>query len=303
MNVSFGTEPLEFLVGATAVGKTQTALELAERLDFEIVSMDSMLVYRGMDVGTAKPSPEERARVPHHGIDLVDPPERYDVKSYLADCAQALTEIRARGRRALFCGGTGFYLKALAHGLFEGPPADLELRAELSARYDAEGPEATFAELARVDPVLAGRLHPNDKKRVLRGLEVHRQTGRALSELQAEWKRPLPPHRIVGLERPTEELDRRIDSRVELMLDAGWIDEVQRIEATTGFGVTSGAALGYPEVRAHLAGELERSELAPTIAQKTRRFARKQATWLRSFDVTWVAADAPLEDVLTHFQV
>lgn len=287
----FGSKPLQFLVGATAVGKTAIALDLARLGGFEIVSMDSMLVYRGMDVGTAKPDAAERAAVPHHGIDLVEPVERYDVQRYLTDAASALADVEARGKRALFVGGTGFYLKALAHGLFEGPPADLELRGRLEARWAEEGAQALHAELSRVDPTLAERLHPNDRKRVLRGLEVHAQTGRPLSVHQAEWTRPLPAHTIVGLTRPRAELDRRIDERVTAMLDAGWLDEVRRIEAGSGFGPTSAAALGYPEVRAHLRGELERADLAPTIAQRTRRFARKQLTWLRSFPVQWHEAN------------
>lgn len=301
MNDLFGTEPLAFLVGVTAVGKTQLALELAERAGFEIVSMDSMLVYRGMNIGTAKPSATEIARVPHHCIDRVEPHERYDVQAYLTDAEAALLTIRARGKRALFTGGTGFYLKALAHGLFASPAPDMELRQELSERYDTESAAALHDELAGVDAALAQRLHPNDKKRVLRGLEVFRQTGRPMSELQAEWKRPLPAHTIVGLQRSTPELDARITIRIEAMLESGWIDEVERIEASGGFSPTAEQALGYPEIRQFLRDELPRAELTETIAQRTRRFSRKQATWFRSFPIQWMDANASIEDVCEHF--
>ncbi|MEX1026082.1 MAG: tRNA (adenosine(37)-N6)-dimethylallyltransferase MiaA [Planctomycetota bacterium] len=297
MTRPFGIEPLAFLVGATAVGKTRAAIALAEAAGAEIVSMDSMLVYRGMDVGTAKPSAAERARVPHHVLDRVAPNERYDVRAYLDDAEAALADIRARGGQALFVGGTGFYLKALAHGLFEGPPTDLALRAEFEARYRAEGALALHAELAAVDAELAARLHPNDRKRVLRGLEIYAQTGRPLSELQSQWRRPLPPHRLLGLTRPLDELDRRIAARTATMLAGGWIDEVRRIEAATGFSATAAQALGYPEVRRFLAGDLTRDELGAVIAQRTRRFARKQATWLRAFPVTWKHPDAALGEL------
>jgi tRNA dimethylallyltransferase len=289
------SEPLHFLVGSTASGKSALALELAEDAGAEVLSLDSMQVYRGMDVGTAKPTAAERARVPHHLLDLVDPPERYHVHRYLADAAEAWACVRARGRRALFVGGTGFYLKALTHGLFTGPPHDPGVRAELNRRAADEGGPALHAELALVDPELAERLHPNDVKRVVRGLETHRASGRPLSAYQREWTGPDAgrPRRIVALAPAPERLEERIRARTDAMLAAGWVAEVERILAGTGFGPTSSQALGYPEILGHLRGELARTELAASIALRTRQFARRQRTWLRGFpEIVWIDPDA-----------
>jgi tRNA dimethylallyltransferase len=292
--------PLLAVLGPTAVGKSALALELAERADAEILSLDSMLVYRGLDVGTAKPTAAERARVPHHLLDLVDPPERFDVLRYLDDARRAVADVLARGRRPLFVGGTAFYYRALVHGLFEGPPVDPELRARFEARADAEGLAALHDELRRVDPDSAARIHPNDRKRVVRALEVFEQVGEPLSARQREWgwgdDRPPPgrARRVVALRRPAEELEERIRARTEEMLAAGWIDEVRAVQGGPGFGPTSIQALGYREVLAHLAGELDQDELRERIALRTRQFARRQRTWLRRFDeLHWVDVDRP----------
>ena len=289
--------PLSFLIGLTAVGKTELSLALAERAGAEVVALDSMTVYRGMDVGTAKPSAGERARVPHHALDLVDPPERFDATRYLAEAEHAVAGIHARGGRALFVGGTAFYLKALVYGLFEGPPVDPEVRAALQARARAEGSPALHAELARIDPAAAARLHPNDEKRVLRGLEVWEQTGRPLSAWQAEWgwdgaRVAGRPRTIVGLTRRAEDLEDRIRRRTRRMLEEGWIDEVKRIRDGVGFGPTSIQALGYREVLALVDGEATREETEALIALRTRQFARRQRTWFRRFEeACWVDVD------------
>lgn len=295
-----GGEPLCALVGPTAAGKSELALLLAERWDAEIVSVDSMQVYRGMDVGTAKPGPGERARVPHHLLDRVDPPERYDAQRYLADVERAVSEIRARGRRVLFAGGTGFYLKALTHGLFGGPAVDPALRAELEARARAEGGEALHAELQSVDPEAAGRLHPADRRRVVRALEVWRQTGRRLSDWQREWRgRPGRPRRICGIARRPEELAQRIAARTRAMLDAGWADEARAIRDGVGFGPTSIQALGYREALLLADGELGRAEAEQAVALRTRQFARRQGTWFRKFpEIEWLPGAETPEDLL-----
>lgn len=291
---------VDAVVGPTASGKTALALELAGALGAEIVSLDSMLVYRGLDVGTAKPTAAERAAVPHHLIDLVDPRERYDVQRYLSDVGRVVGDLRARGVRPLFVGGTGFYLKALCHGLFDGPRPDPALRAALQARVAGEGSAALHRELARRDPESAARIHPNDAQRVVRALEVLEQTGRPLSALQREWRTASGaatagrPRRLVGLRPPPDQLERRIVARTEAMLAGGWIDEVRAIEAGGGFGPTAAQALGYPEVRAHLAGEFDRAELARVVALRTRQFARRQRTWYRHFDdIVWLDPEAP----------
>lgn len=295
--------PLDFLVGPTAAGKTALALEVAERAGAEILSLDSMLVYRGMDVGTAKPDAAARARVPHHLLDLVDPPERYHVHRYLADFAAAWRGVTAAEKRALVVGGTGLYLKALTYGLFEGPPHDEALREELNARVAAEGSGVLHAELAAVDAESAARIHPNDAKRVVRGLEVYRASGRPLSAWQREWRASRRrPARIVGLDVAPAELDARIAARTRAMLDAGWIEEARRVREGPGFGPTSIQALGYAEVLRHLDGELDRDALADLIRLRTRQFARRQRTWFRGFtDVEWIDAATerdPAEAVL-----
>jgi tRNA dimethylallyltransferase len=287
-------EPLAFLVGPTAAGKSALALELCRRAGAELLSLDSMQVYRGMDVGTAKPTPAERARVPHHLLDLVDPPERYHVHRYLDDAGEAWHAVRARGARALFVGGTGLYLKALVQGLFGGAPHDDEVRAELNRRAAAEGSAALHAELAALDPELAARVHPHDAKRVVRGLEVQRSSGRTLSSLQREWSAAGRPRRVVGLAPAPERQEERIRARTQAMLAAGWVAEVERILAAGGFGPTSEQALGYAEIRAHLAGALPADELLPAIALRTRRFARRQRTWFRSFpEIVWIDPERP----------
>jgi tRNA dimethylallyltransferase len=286
---------LRFLIGPTAVGKSAAALALAARSGCEIVSLDSMQVYRGMDVGTAKPSPAERARVRHHMLDLVGPEERFDVQRYLRELEPVLADLERRGARALFVGGTGFYLKALTHGLFEGPSVDHELRARLEARYSAEGAQVLHAELARVDPPAAARIHARDRKRVLRGLEVFEQTGRTLSDWQREWGwhgRAAAPRlaRMAGLDCPMPELEARIGARTRAMLDSGWVEEARAIRDGPGFGPTASQALGYAEALELGAGRLSRSDCEQQILRATRQFARRQRTWWRKLDVHWLAA-------------
>ncbi len=280
-----------FLVGSTAVGKSELALELAERAGAWICSLDSMLVYRGMDIGTAKPSAEDQARIAHFCIDRVDPPERYDAQRYLGDVAEAEAKASAAGKRLLFVGGTAFYLKLLINGLFEGPAVDLELRAQLEGRVESEGLEVLVEELRELDPVSAERIHPNDKKRVLRAIEVQRQTGKPLSKLQDTWgwegAARVRPHRIVGLFRPPELLERRIRERTGRMLEQGWAEEVRTIRDGVGFGPTSIQALGYRQVLEHLDGKLDADECARQIALKTRQFARRQRTWFRGLERTF----------------
>jgi tRNA dimethylallyltransferase len=292
-----GDLPCGFLIGPTASGKSRLALAIADQTGAEIISLDSMQVYRGMDVGTAKPSSEDRARARHHMLDLVDPNERFDIRRYLEELGPVLAGLRARAARALFVGGTGFYLKALLSGLFEGPPVDLELRARIELRVREVGNAQLHAELSRSDPRSAARIHANDTKRLVRAIEILEQTGRALSDWQREWgwhgepglpgsQRDLP---IVGLDAPGTRLDRRIAIRTAAMLAAGWPDEAARIRSTCGFGPTSMQALGYPEALALHDGTMGAASCAAVIAQKTRRFARKQRTWYRKFEgVLWL---------------
>jgi tRNA dimethylallyltransferase len=299
--------PLRVLLGPTASGKSALAMAVAERTGAEIVSLDSMQVYRGMDVGTAKPDAQERARVRHHMIDLVDPDERYDVQRFLRDLAPVLDDIRARGKTALFVGGTGFYLKVLAEGLFEGPNVDPLLRASLMERARTEGNDVLHAELLAVDAPSAARIHKNDVKRVVRGLEVWLQTGRALSAWQTQWGHAssgAPARRLVGLAVEPAILERRILERTRAMLEQGWAEEAGRIRAEPGFGETAVQALGYATALRVFDGEMGREEAAQAIALETRQFARRQRTWYRKFaDITWLDAtpsprDAEPEEAL-----
>jgi tRNA dimethylallyltransferase len=296
--------PLCAIVGPTAAGKTALAVQIARQVGAEIVSVDSMQVYRGMDVGTAKPGPEVTRVVRHHLIDCADPDERYDARRYLEDVRAARADLDARGVRPLFAGGTGFYLKALTHGLFDGPPADLDLRRELVGRAREVGSPALHAELAGIDPLAAARIHPNDERRVIRGLEVWRQTGRALSEWQREWRDAAQSGTegrarcLVGLEVEPEELDRRIAARTREMLDGGWPEEARAIRDGRGFGPSAIQALGYREVLAYVDGELTREEVELEIGLRTRQFARRQRTWFRQFpEIRWIPAPRDADEL------
>ncbi|HIG10867.1 MAG: tRNA (adenosine(37)-N6)-dimethylallyltransferase MiaA [bacterium] len=282
------------LVGTTAAGKSALALEVARQAGAELVSLDSMQVYRGMDIGTAKATAEERALVPHHMLDIVGPNERFDVQRFLGALAPVLEDLDRRGVRALFVGGTAFYLKALCQGLFDGPPADLELRARLEVELVDQGAAALHQRLEDVDPRSAARLHENDTRRVLRALEVHGQTGQSMSSLQREWGwhggEASPAERyLVGLSHEHLDLDGRIRERCEAMLAAGWAAEAVAIRDGSGFSETSARALGYAEVLRWADGETKRSACRDEICLRTRQFARKQRTWYRQFDdIVWL---------------
>jgi tRNA dimethylallyltransferase len=285
------------LVGPTASGKSALALEVAAASGAEIVSLDSMQVYVGMDIRTAKATAVERARIRHHMLDLVPPSERYDVRRYLEDLRVALEDLRGRKARTLFVGGTGFYLKALLQGIFEGPPVDLDLRARIEARVKERGNAAEHADLVRSDPLSAARIHPNDTKRLVRAVEVLEQTGRPLSAWQREWGwhgegEPPAPVPLVGLDAPDVELDGRIEARTRAMFDAGLVDEAVRVRATTGFGETAIQALGYAEALDLADQKTRREDCIALVAQRTRRFARRQRTWYRKLTgATWL--DSP----------
>lgn len=284
-------DPLWVVTGPTAAGKTALALELAERLGLEIVSMDSMAVYRGMDVGTAKPSPAERGRVPHHLVDLVDPAATFDTARWCAAADAVLADLRARGRRPLFVGGTPLYLMAFFKGMVEGPAAIPELRAELEARERA-APGALHTELGTKDPAAAARIHRHDVRRLVRALEFLAATGRRISDEQDQFERPgwQRPCRVVAVQRPRDDLHERIKVRTQWMLDHGLLEETARIEQSGGFSRTAGAAIGYAECRAFLRGRFKDPvELRNRIRRSTHRLVRKQITWLRRLrEVAWL---------------
>jgi tRNA dimethylallyltransferase len=287
---SSGETPERYLVGPTGIGKSAVAQHLAERCPLALLSLDSMQVFRGLDIGTAKPTAAERARAAHDLLDLVEPSESFSVARWLAEAQAARARARERGLVPLFVGGTALYLKALTHGLFEGPSSDSALRERLLGRVQVEGSRALHGELLRCDPVAAARIHPHDVQRIVRALEVFELTGAPISELQREWaNQPRADARIVGLRAPRELLDARIDARVRAMLASGWIEEVARLEAAGGLGPQAAAAVGYALIAAFLRGERPREGLEEEIATATRRFARRQMTWYRSFpQIRWV---------------
>jgi tRNA dimethylallyltransferase len=276
--------PLLVLLGPTAVGKSEVALEVGERLGGEIVSADSMQVYRWMDVGTAKPSPEDRARVPHHLIDVVDPATPFSVADYQAMALECIRSIHARGRIPLLVGGTGLYIKAVTDlYLFEAMERDGPTRRELQGRARQEGIEGLYRELQAVDPEGARRIHPNDARRVIRALEVYRATGRPISSHQATRRADEGFDLLmIGLTMERERLYSRIDSRVDRMMALGFMDEVRRLlERGYGPGLYPMRSLGYKEMTLYLLGGIGLEEAVRLLKRNTRHFAKRQITWFR----------------------
>jgi tRNA dimethylallyltransferase len=286
--------PLLVIVGPTAVGKTALSLDLAERLDGEIVSSDSRLFYRGMDVGTAKPTPEEQARIPHHLIDIADPDETVGLAQFCCLARQAIGAIHARGRLPMLVGGTGQYVRAIVEGW--NPPAvapQPELRAELESFAEREGPYALHARLEARDPAAAARIHPHNVRRVVRALEVCIATGEPFS---AQRTRTPPPYRIlqIGLTMQREALYERVDWRVEVMIATGLLNEVrQLVGAGYRWELPSMSGLGYAQFRPYFEGDATLEEITTEIKHETHRFIRHQYNWfsldnpgIQWFDVT-----------------
>ncbi len=295
------------LLGPTGAGKSALAMRLAERFPLEIVSVDSAQVYRGLDIGTAKPSREERARVPHHLIDLLDPTESYSAARFRADAIRAVADIAARGRIPLLVGGTMLYYRALRSGLDELPAADPALRLAIERDAQARGWPALHAELARADPAAAQRIAPGDSQRIQRALEVLRLTGRPLSEQHGR-AAPRPPFALRAFavappERTT--LHRRIAERLDAMLAAGLVDEVVALRDRHRLSALAPSmrCVGYRQVWAHLDGRLDRSQLREAALAATRQLAKRQLTWLRSFsEVRLGAADEILDSLSAVFE-
>lgn len=289
------------LVGPTGSGKTAASLALAERWNAEIVNCDSRQVYRGLDIGSAKPSAAERAAHPHHLFDVVDPDAPFDAARYAALARAAIAAIAARGRRVIVVGGTGLYLKALRYGLFGGPPADAALRARLEAA-EAAAPGLLHARLAAGDPATAARLHPRDRVRVVRALEVLEMTGRPLSAWHAahRFRGGELPMRVVGLAVDRAVLVARLDQRCADMLAAGLLDEMRALFAR-GYGPELPAlrSIGYRQMGAHLRGECDLETALAGMRRATRQLAKRQLTWFRADQtITWVAADTPAAALL-----
>lgn len=277
--------PLIVILGPTAVGKTEISLQLAERLNGEVVSADSRLFYRGMDIGTAKPSPEERARVPHHLIDIAAPDETWSLALFQRAAHQAIADIHSRGKLPFLVGGTGQYLRAVYEGweLPEQRPHP-RLRAALEAWGKSIGPEALHTRLARLDPQAAARIEPRNLRRTVRALEVIFLTGKRFS---AQRRRGAAPYRtlLIGLTRPREELYARVDARIQAMLEAGLVEEVRSLLAR-GYApdLPAMSAIGYKQIAAYLRGESTLEEAVAQIKRLTRQFVRRQANWFKTGD-------------------
>jgi tRNA dimethylallyltransferase len=274
-----------YLSGPTASGKTAVGVELALLLNAEIISLDSMAVYRGMDIGTAKPTLDERRGVPHHLIDVVSPNEEFSLAKYVAAAEQVAADVTARGRVPLFVGGTPLYLKSMLRGIFAGPPADWPLRRTLLAIAESDGPERLHARLAEVDPQSAARLHPSDTRRVVRALEVWEKTGQSITALQQQFgqARQAADSRVFVLDWPRDELVVRIDQRVEAMFRQGLVEEVRELLAEgVPLSQTATQAVGYREVIEQLNGVRNLIDTIELVKVRTRQFAKRQRTWYRS---------------------
>ena len=274
---------LTVIAGPTASGKTAIAIELARRHGGEIVSADSQQVYRFFDIGTAKPSAEELAAVPHHLISVVDPLEPFSAAEYQRRADAAIEDITSRGKPVFVVGGTGMYLRILLHGLVEAPGADPELRAELEALAAAEGREAVHRKLAEVDPETATKLPPQDLVRTIRALEIHKQTGKTASEFRREhaFAPDRYPFRMYVLNPPREALYRTIDARTAAMFQRGLVEEVRELIARGFAEAAPMRSVGYVQAKAVVDGQLSMDEALQQTAQETRRYAKRQLTWFR----------------------
>lgn len=271
------------IIGPTAVGKTDLSLTLAKALDGEIISADSMQVYRGLDIGTAKASEEERATITHHLLDVVDPDETFNVADYVRLADDTLRHLRMKTTVPLLVGGTGLYIDALLDGfLFPDTAADETIRAELQARAE-DDPESLYEELQVVDAASAKKLHPNDLRRIIRALEVYRRTGQPISTLQRKKEAESRPYNplYIGLTRERQELYARVNQRVDAMIEEGLVEEVEGLLRRYPNQPTALQALGYKEIAYYLQGELTLSEAVELLKRDTRRYAKRQLSWFK----------------------
>ena len=276
--------PIILILGPTAGGKTSLAISLANQLDGggECICADSMQIYKNMNIGTAKPTQEEQAQAIHHLVNIVDPSEDgFTVESWLTRAEQAIEDIRARGKWPIVVGGTNLYVQSLLFGLFDGPDCDQEKRDALNAEPNTVLQERLHA----LDPEAAARIHINDKRRLIRAIEVCEATGYPLSSLQSQWGKPMPREDaiMIGLTWPVKTINRRINARVRAMFDEGFLDEVNLLQGT--LGKQASEALGYKQLLAHIRGECTLDEAKERVKILTRRYAKQQRTWLRRFQV------------------
>ena len=295
---------LVIVAGPTAAGKTELAVRLAGRFDGEIVNADSMQLYRGMEIGTAKPSPEVRRMVPHHLLDVLEPDQPFSASDFRQEAMKVIADIHRRGKRVFVAGGTGLYIKALLHGLVDSPGGDEALREELEEVARTRGNEALLRQLAEVDPESARRLHPNDRVRIIRALEVYHLSGSPISRFRSEHAFGGDYYQVLkfGIRVEREELYNRINRRVERMLEDGLVEEVRALMAR---GFDSGAktmrAIGYKEIYAFLTGDCTLDETVRLIKQNTRHYAKRQETWFkREPEIIWVEYPRDFDNICGH---
>ena len=310
MSAEVGREgPFLALVGPTASGKTEAGIQVAEALGAEILSVDSMLVYSGMDVGTAKPTAEQRARVPHHLLDLVEPSEPFSVAAFQAAAREAADEVRRRGPRPLLVGGSGLYYRAVVDDL-EFPGTEPAVRGTIEDEAAALGPERMYRRLASLDPVAASRIEPGNVRRTVRALEVAAITGRPFSSYAEAWDRYDPERvTVAGVRLASDVLAGRVEGRATEMLAAGWLDEVRAL-VSAGFGewLTASQAIGYAELARHLTGELDLEDAVRQTVTRTRNLARRQMAWFRRdprirwFDVGADGAAEVVDRIVAHLE-
>ena len=292
------------ILGVTASGKSALAFELSKMIGAEIISVDSMKVYRRMDIGTAKPPQKKRQEVPYHLIDVVEPSEAFSVDKFLDLTDKAVSDIQGRGKPVVAVGGTAMYIKALLFGLFEGPGSDEKIRSRLQKSAKEVGLAPLHQKLAAVDPEAAERIHPNDEKRIVRALEVYEITGKPISHFQKQWEaeHPSGDWLVIGLRREKEIESQRMNLRIKRMMEAGLVGEVAALLAEDKpLSPQAAAAIGYAEMIAHLNGEMELDETVERIKINTRRFAKSQRTWFKTFrNVNWIdiTEDDTVETVL-----
>ncbi len=276
--------PMILIMGCTASGKSKLAFEMAKRLNGEILSIDSMKVYRSMDIGTAKPGKLARSEVRHHLVDVVDASEKFSLGTYFDLATEAISSISSNNRPIIAAGGTGMYIKALIEGIFDGPPADPAVRDEIQSDITNNGSHVVHAELVKVDPVSGEKIHPNDAKRIIRAMEVYRLTGKPISEYQTQFGsgEKIYPWILIELARDKEDGNHRINMRVKKMVQDGLVDEVKSL-LDSSISDQAAQAVGYAEIISYLRGDIKLDEAIEKIKINTRRLAKSQRTWFRSF--------------------
>ncbi len=299
------------ILGVTASGKGRLAFELAKHRDAEIISVDSMKVYRRMDIGTAKPPKQACEQIKHHLIDIIEPSDSFSVAAFYENALDAIEQIKARGKSIIAVGGTALYIKALLYGIFQGPSADEKIRTQLKLRAETEGLAELHCELETIDPTTASRISPNDARRIIRALEVYKITGKPISSFQQQWdthstynEKPATKQNwtIIGLRREKNLENKRINTRAQKMISAGLVDEVRALlSEEKPLSKQARCAIGYSEIIEHLSGRISLEDAVELIKKNTRRFAKSQRTWFKTFKgINWldIQLDELLENIL-----